>query len=82
MKPISAAKIAIATRIRKAPSCARPKGAQTLGEAIGYGKVGVIGAIERKGNIVAKVIGDMDAETLNRFRQPERKRESLAGRDR
>ena len=41
----------------------KAKGPQKLGEAIGYGKVGVIGAIERKGNIVAKVIGDMGAET-------------------
>jgi hypothetical protein len=38
-----------------------------LGEAIGYGKVGVIGAIERKGNVVAKVIGSMDAPTLSGF---------------
>ena len=38
-----------------------------MGEAIGYGKVGVIGAIERKGNVVAKVIGSMDAPTLSGF---------------
>lgn len=37
---------------------------EKLGEAIGYDKVGVIGAIERKGNVVAKVIGGMDAPTL------------------
>jgi hypothetical protein len=43
------------------------KGPQPLGEAIGYGKIGVIGAIERKGNVVAKVIGDMNAETLSGF---------------
>jgi len=40
------------------------KGAQKLGEAIGYGKVG---AIERKGNVVARVIGSMDAPTLGGF---------------
>ena len=32
-----------------------------------YGKVGVIGAIERKGNVVARVIGDTDARTLGGF---------------
>jgi len=37
------------------------------GEAYGYGKVGVVGAIERKGNVVAKVIGSMGAETLAGF---------------
>ena len=42
----------------------------------------MIGAIERKGNVVAKVIGDMDAETLNRFVSQSREREGLAGRDR
>jgi transposase-like protein len=43
------------------------RGPQPLGEAIGYGKVGVIGAIERKGNVVARVIGSMDAPTLSGF---------------
>ena len=33
----------------------------------GYGKVGVIGAIERKGNVVARVIGSQDAPTLASF---------------
>ena len=33
----------------------------------GYGKVGVIGAIERKGNIVCRVIGQADARTLAGF---------------
>ncbi len=42
-------------------------GLERPGEAIGYGKVGVIGAIERKGNVVAKVIGSMDAPTLSSF---------------
>jgi hypothetical protein len=34
---------------------------------VGFGKVGVIGAIERKGNVVARVIGSMDAPTLGAF---------------
>src|SRR5208282_3635324 len=38
-----------------------------FGEKYGYGKVGVIGAIARKGNVVCKVIGDTDAETLSGF---------------
>jgi len=37
------------------------------GERYGYGKVGVIGAIERKGNVVARVIGAAGAETLSGF---------------
>lgn len=36
-------------------------------ENIGYAKVGVIGAIERKGNVVARVIGSQDAPTLASF---------------
>src|SRR5579875_191198 len=36
-------------------------------EKIGYGKVGIIGAIERKGNVVARVIGSQDAPTLAGF---------------
>jgi IS1 family transposase len=42
-------------------------GLEKPGDKIGYGKVGVIGAIERKGNVVARVIGDMDARTLGSF---------------
>src|SRR4029077_9522412 len=38
-----------------------------LGDKIGYGKVGVIGAIERKGNVVCKIIADAGAETLSGF---------------
>ena len=38
-----------------------------IGESIGYGKVGVIGAIQRKGNVVARVIGSQDAPTLAGF---------------
>jgi IS1 family transposase len=37
------------------------------GEKYGYGKVGVIGAIQRKGNVVARVIGSQDAPTLAAF---------------
>ncbi len=44
---------------------ADPRG--PLDEKIGFGKVGVIGAIERKGNVVARVIGGMDAKTLGDF---------------
>jgi IS1 family transposase len=54
-------------KAKKSAQVRKAKGPQPLGEAIGYGKVGVIGAIERKGNIVAKVIGDMGAETLTGF---------------
>lgn len=36
-------------------------------DKIGYGKVGVIGAIQRKGNVVARVIGSKDAPTLSGF---------------
>ena len=32
-----------------------------------YGKIGVIGAIQRKGNVVARVIGSQDAPTLAGF---------------
>ena len=42
--------------------------ARRLGDpTVGFGKVGVVGAIERKGNVVARVIGDMDAPTLISF---------------
>jgi transposase-like protein len=42
-------------------------GPQVMGEAVGYGKTGVIGAIARKGNVVCRVIGDQDAPTLSGF---------------
>jgi len=42
-------------------------GLEKPGESIGYAKVGVIGAIERKGNVVARVIGSMDAPTIQAF---------------
>jgi hypothetical protein len=44
---------------------ADPRG--PLDEKIGYDKVGVVGAIARKGNVVAKVIGSADARTLAGF---------------
>jgi len=53
--------------IKKSAQQRKTKGAQKLGEAVGFGKVGVIGAIERKGNVVCKVIGDANAETLSGF---------------
>ena len=37
------------------------------GKTIGYDKVGVIGAIARKGNVVCRVIGEMGAETKAEF---------------
>ena len=42
-------------------------GPQLPGRKVGYKKVGVIGAIARKGNVVAKVIGAMGAETKASF---------------
>ena len=42
-------------------------GLEKPNESIGFGKVGVIGAIERKGNVVARVIGDMEARTKTGF---------------
>ena len=53
MKPTSAERIATAIN-KKSAQVRKAKGPQPLGEAIGYGKVGVIGAIERKGNVVAR----------------------------
>jgi transposase-like protein len=40
-----------------------------LDEKIGFDKVGVVGAISRKGNVVARVIGSADARTLAGFVQ-------------
>ena len=37
------------------------------GHALGSLKVGVVGAIARKGNVIARVIGDAEARTLNGF---------------
>ncbi len=45
-----------------------PKKAKRYGDpTVAFGKVGVVGAIERKGSVVARVIGDMDARTLKSF---------------
>jgi hypothetical protein len=52
---------------KKSAQVRATKGPQPLGDAVGYGKVGVIGGIERKGSVVAKVIGGMGAETLGGF---------------
>src|SRR5439155_1357876 len=42
-------------------------GWQLPGRRVGYKKVAVIGAIARKGNVVAKVIGAMGAESKADF---------------
>jgi transposase-like protein len=52
---------------KKSAQQRKTKGKQPFGEAVGYGKVGVVGAIARKGNVVARVIGGMDARTLKGF---------------
>ena len=62
MRPISAEGSQSSQEQEKRPGTA--KGAQRLGEAVGFGK---IGAIERKGNVVARMIGSMDAPTLGAF---------------
>ena len=47
-----------------------------------YGKIGVIGAIERKGSVVARVIGSQDAPTVEGFvRQVVDKKVSLVVTD-
>jgi hypothetical protein len=52
---------------KKSSYIRKTKGKQAYGEAVGYDKVGVIGVIARKGNVVCKVIGDQDARTLSGF---------------
>jgi transposase-like protein len=52
---------------KKSAQLRKAAGPQPLGESIGYGKVGVIGAIERKGNVVCKMIGEADARTCSGF---------------
>ncbi len=52
---------------KKSAQVRKTAGPQPLGESIGYGKVGVVGAIQRKGNVVCRVIGSMDAPTLSGF---------------
>ena len=44
-----------------------PGGRGDMGGTGGHGKVVVIGAVERKGNVVARVIDKVDTETLNNF---------------
>ena len=51
---------------KKSAQQRKAKGELAL-DKYGYGKVGVIGAIERKGNVVARVIGSQDAPTLASF---------------
>ncbi len=52
---------------KKSAQVRKAKGPQALGDAVGYGKVGVVGAIARKGNVVCKVTGGMGADTLGGF---------------
>ena len=52
---------------KKSAQLRKAAGELQLGDRIGYGKVGVIGAIERKGNVVCSIIGDADAATLSGF---------------
>lgn len=37
------------------------------GGGIGSGKIPVVGAVSRKGNVVARVVSDVSADTLNKF---------------
>ena len=60
-KLTSAGKIGTATAHRNPLASASLASADSR-----YGKIGVIGAIERKGNVVARVIGSQDAPTLRR----------------
>lgn len=55
MKPISAVRSAIGIGVKR------------TGGTGGEGKETVVGAVERKGNIVARVIDHADTETLNSF---------------
>ncbi|MBI1818180.1 MAG: IS1595 family transposase [Deltaproteobacteria bacterium] len=52
---------------KKSGAVRQAAGPRPYGRAIGYKKVGVIGAIARKGNVVCRVIGDTDAPTLASF---------------
>jgi transposase-like protein len=42
-------------------------GMRAPGDKVGYAKVGAIGAIAPKGNVVCRVIGDADARTISGF---------------
>jgi transposase-like protein len=44
-----------------------PGGTGSAGGTGGYGKAVVVGAVQRKGNVIARVIDKADANTLNRF---------------
>lgn len=67
---------------KKSGAVRAAKGPQKLGESIGYGKVPVIGAIARKGNVVAQVVGSMGAETKADFvRRAVSERVSLVATD-
>ena len=66
MKPTSAGKTATATGLKRARSNARLRVRNRSG-SYRLRQVRVIGAIERKGNVVCKIIGDASAETLGGF---------------
>lgn len=52
---------------KKSKDLREAAGPQKPGEAIGYGKTEVIGAIARKGSVVAAVVGQLDARTKADF---------------
>jgi hypothetical protein len=60
-------RIGIVTKEKRSRQMRDAAGYRLSGDKVGYEKVGVIGAIERKGNVVARVIGSMDAPTLGAF---------------
>jgi hypothetical protein len=49
---------------KKSRNVREAAGPQKFGEAIGFKKVGVVGAIARKGNVVCRVMGGMGARTI------------------
>jgi hypothetical protein len=51
-------------------------------DKIGFGKVGVIGSIQRKGNVVARVIGSKDPPILAGICAPSHRQTGTVGRDR
>ncbi len=51
----------------KSEQARKAAGPQRPGRTVGYKKVGVIGAIARKGNVVAAVVGGMDAASKADF---------------
>lgn len=44
-----------------------PGGTGSAGGTGGHGKAIIVGAVQRKGNVVARVIGNLDSDTLHRF---------------